>query len=134
MGVKHFTIKDPAKWYQHTDRKIFLGAVLDKTNSDSMSVGFARYGKGESNEWTVTYDEVLIVTKGSFTVHSVDGVQTAKAGEVLWLTKGTKVVYQGEEDNTELVTVTYPHWEEATHKSNHDDLLNSFHTADQLPA
>jgi ethanolamine utilization protein EutQ len=134
MSVKHFTNKDPGKWYQYADRKIFLGSVLDKTNSNSMSVGFARYGKGESNEWIVTYDEVLIVTKGAFTVHSVEGAQTAKAGEVLWLTKGAKVVYQGEEDDTELVTVTYPHWEEATSKSNYANLLDSFHTTDQLPA
>jgi hypothetical protein len=48
----------------------------------------------------------------------------------LWLTKGAKVVYQGEEDDTELATVTYPHQEEATSKSNYANLLDSFHTAE----
>ncbi|MBA3571662.1 MAG: hypothetical protein H0W34_06770 [Pyrinomonadaceae bacterium] len=46
MSVRHLTIKDMAQWYQHTDRQMFLGGVLDETNSDAMSVGFGR----ESNE------------------------------------------------------------------------------------
>jgi len=129
MSVKHFTINDLKTWYQHTDRKIFLGDVLDESNSDSMSVGFARYDKGESNEWIVTYDEALIVTKGAFTVRSEDAVKTAKAGEIIFLTKGTKVVYQGEEDGTEVVYVSYPHWAEATRNSKHADQLDFFHPA-----
>ncbi len=65
MGVRHFTIKDVSKWYQRTNRRIFLGDVLDPSNSDAMSVGFARYEKKvEKNEWVVTYDEALIVTRG----------------------------------------------------------------------
>ncbi len=84
--------------------------MLDAENSDAMSVGFARYKKkGDRNEWTVTYDEALIVTKGIFTVHSDEGVKTAKAGEVIFLTKGTKVTYEGGEDDTEVVYVTHPH-------------------------
>lgn len=127
MSVRHFTIKDPPTWYQHTDRQIFLGDVLDSSNSDTMSVGFARYSQGQINEWTVTYDEALIVTKGSFTVRSEDGAKTAKAGEVIFLTKGTKVVYQAEEDNTEVVYVTYPHWFDAQRNSTHANLLDAFH-------
>jgi ethanolamine utilization protein EutQ len=129
MSVKHFTIRDPAIWYQAGDRQIFLADVVDSSNSDTMSVGFARYNKGEFNEWIVTYDEALIVTKGVFTVRSTDDVTTAKAGEVIFLTKGTKVVYQGEEDNTEVVYVSYPHWFNAQRNSQHADLLDSFHPA-----
>jgi len=82
MGVKHFTIKDPAIWHQSGDQQIFLGDVIDSSNSTSMSVGFARYNKDDSNEWTVTYDEVLVVTKGVFTVKSADGVKTAKQAKL----------------------------------------------------
>jgi ethanolamine utilization protein EutQ len=78
MSVKRFTIKDPATWYQAGDRRIFLADVLDASNSDTMSVGFARYDKGESNEWIVTYDEVLIVTKGAFTVRSAAGARATR--------------------------------------------------------
>lgn len=129
MSVKHFTIKDVAEWYQRGDRQIFLGDVLDEKNSDTMSVGFCRYQKGESNEWIVTYDEALIVTKGVFSVGSEGETKTAKAGEVIFLTKGTKIVYQGEEDNTEVVYVSYPHWMKAQRNSEHADLLDEFHPA-----
>ncbi|MGQ0569199.1 MAG: hypothetical protein ACT4P5_06655 [Armatimonadota bacterium] len=124
MSVKHCTIKDVASWYQHTHPQIFLGGVLDEKNSDAMSVGFCRYDKGESNEWILTYDEANIVTKGAFTVRSAEGEVTAKAGEVLFFTKGTKLTYEGAEDGTEVVYVTYPHWMEAQRKSEHADLLD----------
>jgi len=54
MSVKDFTIKDPAAWLQPSDQQILFGDVLDSSNSDTMSVGCARYDKDESNEWTVT--------------------------------------------------------------------------------
>jgi ethanolamine utilization protein EutQ len=131
MTIRHFTAKNPAQWYQHTDRQIFLGDVLDPSNSDAMSVGFARYGKkGERNEWIVTYDEVLVVTKGAFTVRSAGDAKTAKAGELIFLTKGTEVVYEAAEDDTEVVYVSYPHWMEAQTKSQHASLLDSFHPTD----
>jgi ethanolamine utilization protein EutQ len=129
MSVRHLTIKDPTTWYQHSDRQIFIGDVVDASNSDTMSVGFCRYSKGAANEWTVTYDEALIVTKGVFTVHSADGAKTAKVGEIIFLTNGTKVVYQAEEDDTEVVYVSYPHWFEATRKSKHRGQLDMFHPA-----
>lgn len=128
-NVQRFTNKDPKTWYQHTDRQIYLGDVLDASNSDAMSVGFCRYNKGETNEWIVTYDEALIVTKGVFTVRFAGGTKTAKVGEVIFLTKGTQVVYQGEEDGTEVVYVSYPHWLEATRNSRHAAQLELFHPA-----
>ena len=67
-----------------------------------MTVGFARYGAGESNPWTMSYDEALIVTSGRFTVES-DGIDiTAGPGEAIYLRDGTEVVYRADED-TELV-------------------------------
>lgn len=77
----------------------------------------------------VTYDEALIVTKSVFTVRSADVTNTAKAGEVIFLTNGTKVVYQAEEDNTEIVYVSYLLWFDAQRNSKHADLLNAFHSA-----
>ncbi len=37
MSVRHFTSKD-AKFYQYADRQIFVGDVLDSSNSDTMSL------------------------------------------------------------------------------------------------
>ncbi len=126
MGVRHFT-SDDAKYYQYADRQIFVGDVLDASNSDTMSVGYYRNKrKGESNEWIVTYDEALIVTKGALTVRSADGTKTAKAGEIIFLTKGTKIAYEAAADDTEVVYVTYPHWMDAQTKSQHAHLLDAY--------
>ena len=127
MSVRHFTIKD-AKFYQYADRQIFVGDVLDSSNSDTMSVGFYRNRKkGEKNEWVVSYDEALIVTKGALTVRFDGGAKTARAGEIIFLTKGTKIAYESAEDDTEVVYVTYPHWMDAQTKSEHAHLLDSYH-------
>jgi ethanolamine utilization protein EutQ len=126
MTVRHFT-SDDAKFYRYADREIFVGDVLDSSNSGSMSVGFYRnLKKGEKNEWIVTYDEVLVVTKGALTVRSASGAITASAGEVIFLTKGTALAYEAAADDTEVVYVTYPHWMDAQMKSRHAGLLDAY--------
>jgi ethanolamine utilization protein EutQ len=126
MGVRHFTSSE-AKFYQYADRRIFVGDVLDASNSEAMSAGFYRNEKkGEGNPWLVTYDEVLVVTKGALTVRSAEGPKTATAGEILFLTKGTELVYEAAADDTEVVYVTYPHWMEAQTRSKHAGLLDAF--------
>jgi ethanolamine utilization protein EutQ len=126
-GVRLFTPNDAQTWYQPESRRIFLGDVLDETNSDTLGLGFARYAPGQSNEWVVTYDEALIVTKGVYSVTAEDDTKTtAKVGEVIYLTKGTKVVYSAAEE-TEVVYVTYPTWMDAHRKSEHAHLLDIYH-------
>jgi ethanolamine utilization protein EutQ len=127
MSVRHFTSAD-ASFFQYADREIFVGDVLDASNSDSMSVGFYRNSKkGERNEWIVTYDEALVVTKGALTVRSAEGATTARAGEVIFLTKGTRIAYEAAEDDTEVVYVTHPHWLEVHSTSEHAHLLEAYH-------
>jgi ethanolamine utilization protein EutQ len=117
MGsVERYSHDDVSAWYQARGVEMAIGDVVDASNGESMSVGFARYAKGAANEWTVTYDEALVITSGLFTVESPDGPRTAKAGEVIFLERGARVVYRAEED-TELVYVSYPHWLEATQTS-----------------
>jgi ethanolamine utilization protein EutQ (cupin superfamily) len=107
MAVQHLTIDDTRAWFQASDRDVFIGDVLDLVSSATTRVRFSRYGKGAAHEWIVTYDETLIVTKGALKGRSAGGVQIARAGEVVSLGKGTRVVYEGEEDDTEVVFVTY---------------------------
>lgn len=134
MSVRHFTSND-ARFYQYADRRIFVGDVLDSSNSESMSVGFYRNErKGEKNEWIVSYDEALIVTKGLLVVRSNGSATVARPGEVIFLTKGTLVTYEAGEDDTEVVYVTYPHWIDAHMKSPHVDLLNAYHPVDAQSA
>lgn len=107
MSVHHLTIDDTRTWVQASDRQVFIGDVLDLATSATTRVRFCRYGKGAVHEWMVTVDETLIVTKGALLVRSEGEVQIARAGEVVSLAKGTRVVYRGEEDDTEVVFVSY---------------------------
>ena len=107
MSVQHLTIDDTRAWFQAGDHDVYVGDVLDVITSPSTRVRFARYAKGAMHEWMVTVDETLIVTKGALMVRSAGQVQIARAGELLSLTKGTLVVYRGEEDDTEVVFVSH---------------------------
>ena len=107
MSVHHLTIDDTRTWFQASDRQVFIGDVLDLATSATTRVRFARYGKGAMHEWMVTADETLIVTKGALLVRSDGGVRIARAGDVVSLSMGTRVVYRGEEHDTEVVFVTY---------------------------
>ena len=126
MNVTLLTTKLPKEWYQAGDRPIFLADVLDETTASPMSVGFAQYAAGASNDWTVTYDEVLVITRGVFTVIARGRETTARAGEVIFLPKGTPLTYRADE-SAELVYVTYPHWAAATKASEHAAALDFFH-------
>ena len=118
MSVQHLTIDDTTTWFQAGERNVFIGDVLDLATSAALRVRFSRYGRGAAHEWMVTADEALIVTKGVLTVRSAGGDRTASAGEVVSLTKGTRVVFQGEEDGTEVVFVTYLSWFDAQRAGN----------------
>jgi ethanolamine utilization protein EutQ len=133
-GVRLFTAESVDTWYRSGERRIFLGDVLDPSNSEAISVGFARYAPGESNEWVVTYDEALIVTRGAFTVTSADGVEaTARPGEVIFLRRGTSVVYAAKDEGAEVVYVTHPHWMQAQEASEHAALLDAFKPSEERP-
>lgn len=116
IPVERYGFEDVPAWFQARGVSMAIGDVIDATNNDSMSVGFARYARGAANEWTAVYDEALVITKGLFTVDSATGARTARAGEIIFLRRGSHVVYRAEED-TELVYVTYPNWMEATQRS-----------------
>jgi ethanolamine utilization protein EutQ (cupin superfamily) len=123
--VERFAPEDVRQWYRARGVGMAIGDVVDATNGDSMSVGFARYAKGASNEWTVTYDEALVITKGTFSVDSELGSTTARAGEVIFLRAGARIAYRADED-AELVYVTYPHWLTATEASEHARRLDEY--------
>ncbi|RNL85735.1 cupin [Halostreptopolyspora alba] len=124
-NVRVFTSADPSVWYQPGDRKLFLGDVLDASSTAAMSVGFARYAAGASNDWTMSYDEALIITTGRFSVRHAGGVTTAEAGEVIYLRAETELTYAAETD-TELVYVTHPHWLAATEEAGRQAQLDVF--------
>ena len=52
---------------------------------------------GARMDWTVTYDEVLIVLSGSLTVHTDDGTFSAGPHDSIWLPAGTRLTYEAED-------------------------------------
>lgn len=127
MSATHLTRAHVKTWYRAGQREILLGDVADASNSESsLGVGFALYGRGASNDWVVTYDEALIVIKGTFSVRTERETVTARAGEVILLTRGTRLSYIGQEEGTEVVYVSHPHWAEAQRASPYAALLDEF--------
>ena len=122
MSMQHVTIDDTRAWFQAGEREVFIGGVLDLATTATTRVRFARYGQGATHEWMVTVDETLIVTKGALTVRTATSTQTARTGEVISLAKGTRVVYRGEEDDTEVVFVTHVHSADVQRESSRLDV------------
>lgn len=125
MSVHLVTSGDTMTWYQRGDQDIHLADALDQAGGTAMSVGFARYGAGETNDWTVSYDEALVITKGAFSVRWAGGTVSARADQVIYLRAGTPLEYVADED-TELVYVTHPHWLAATEASPYAAKLDEF--------
>jgi ethanolamine utilization protein EutQ len=126
-GVRKVTAEDGLEWYRRHDQDLLLADGLTERDGAAMTVGFARYGAGESNPWTVTYDEALVITRGQFIVESHGRSTTAGPGEVIYLRAGTELVYRADEA-AELVYVTYPHWMAATESSPFAERLAEFQT------
>jgi ethanolamine utilization protein EutQ len=98
------------------DTEVYLKDVVDASISESMTTGLARYAKGVSNEWTLDYDEIIVVLKGVFTIHSEGKSSTSNPGDFFFITRGTSLTYQADEAALVLY-VTYPSWREAAPKT-----------------
>ena len=109
MAVQYLRIDDTRAWFLAGDHDVMVGDVLDLATTAAMRVRFGRYARGAQHEWVVTHEETMIVTRGVLRVRFDGGEQLARAGEVIALSKGTRVVYRGEEDGTEVVFVTHVH-------------------------
>ena len=97
-------------WSRIGDQQVFVSDLIDQASQPDakMTVGYARVGKGESLEVSFPYDEVLVVTRGIFTVRTETGdTLTAGAGEVIYLPAESSSTYVAEED-AEMVYVANP--------------------------
>jgi ethanolamine utilization protein EutQ len=81
--------------FEHGDQA--QAAHLCGTDDGSkLGAGFGRLTKA-SFEWTVQYDEVILVLEGKVT--AITQTETLKAGrlDTIWLPAGTRVTYQAED-------------------------------------
>ena len=83
-------------------------------------------------DWEVAYDEVMVVLRGAFTVTVLGGESyTAGVGELLFVSKGTKLTYSAAEE-TDMIVVTHPHWMTATEEAGLGHLSGGFHEVNAL--
>jgi len=73
-----------------------LAAICGADDGTPLGVGIARMGNA-CMDWTVTYDEVLIVLSGQLTVRTTDTVMIAGPHDSIWLPAGTSVTYEAED-------------------------------------
>lgn len=73
--------------------------------SPSMGAGIATFD-GCSIEWTVLYDELIVVLKGHFRLRVGDDTIEAGPGDVVWIPEGTPLRYEGE--GAEVFYTLYP--------------------------
>ena len=110
MRVLRLTTEDAEVWSRVGEGEIYVSDIVDQATAPDarMTVGFARVGNGEALDISFPYDEVLILTKGSYTVRTEDGQEvTAQAGEVIYLPAGSSNSSHAEED-AEMVYVANP--------------------------
>jgi ethanolamine utilization protein EutQ (cupin superfamily) len=90
-----------------TDVKLFKIADLDLTPTEDgptvpvVNAGYSKeLGAGIgvfencSVPWTVTYDEVLFIKEGDFTLRVGDKAFHAGPGDILWIPKNTALIYE----------------------------------------
>ena len=78
--------------------KATIARLVGAELSHTMGAGIAVFD-GCSIEWTVLYDEVIVVLEGNFRLRlgkTYDETIEAKPGDVIWLPEHTPLRYEGE--------------------------------------
>lgn len=77
--------------------KARIARLITPDISKTMGGGIATFD-GCSIEWTVLYDEIVVVLEGTFRLRLGKGYRRkleAKNGDVIWLPEGTPLKYEG---------------------------------------
>lgn len=72
-----------------------VASVCGTDDGTKLGAGFVQMS-GAEIPWTIKYDEVIHVLKGSFTIRTGDEELKAKAGDCIWLPAGTELTYVSE--------------------------------------
>jgi ethanolamine utilization protein EutQ (cupin superfamily) len=114
MKVQKFAISD-AQLEQSPGQEadIFVGNVVDQRHGGPITIGYGRYGPGETLAETMAVHDVMVVLEGGLSVTSGDSTVTAGPGEIVYMPKGEAVTIRSHEHGAVTAYVTYPHWQEA---------------------
>ena len=95
------------------DGEVFVGNLVDERHGGPITIGYGRYGPGQSLAETMAVDDVMIVLEGRLSVETAEGTLTAGPGEIVYMPKGERVTIRSHEEGAVTAYVTYPHWREA---------------------
>ena len=88
-------------------KNVQLKDVVTAADRSPMSAGFMAWKAADSFAWELTYDEVDYVLEGELHV-TIDGrVIEAKAGDVVFIPKGSKIIF-GTPSSVRVFYVTHP--------------------------
>lgn len=114
MSIRKLTIADASfERSPGQDGEVFTGNVIDQRHGGPITIGFGRYGPGQSIQETIAVDDVMIVLQGQLTVSTDASNVTAGPGEIVYMPKGEAVTIRSHEQGAVTAYVTYPHWQEA---------------------
>ncbi len=85
-----------------------LARLISPAISPTMGGGLATYD-GCSIEWTLLYDEIIVVIAGTFKMRhgkELEATIVAGPGDVIWVPEKTRMTYEG--DEAEIFYATYP--------------------------
>jgi len=85
-----------------------IARLIGPELSRSMGAGVATFD-GCSIEWTVLYDEIIVVLEGTFRLRigtDYHEVIEARSGDVIWLPENTPLRYEG--DKAKVLYALYP--------------------------
>lgn len=115
MPVNKFDITDASfERSPGQDADIFAGNVIDQRHGGPITVGYGRYGPGQSLHEILAVDDVMVVLEGRLSVSTDGRTVTAGPGEIIYMPKGATVTIRAHDEGAVTAYVTYPHWQEAS--------------------
>lgn len=114
MTVRKFAVSDAVfERSPGQDADIFAANMIDQRHGGPVTIGFGRYGPGQSLEATIAVHDTMVILEGGLSVASDAGTVTAGPGEIVYMPKGSKVTIRADDKGAVTAYVTYPHWQEA---------------------
>ena len=96
VSVKHFKRGAMTfEAYAGSPGAATIARLVGPDLSRTMGVGLATFD-GCSIEWTVLYDEMIVVIEGLFRLRVGDQVFEGRPGDVIWIPERTAIAYEGE--------------------------------------
>lgn len=114
MQVQEFSLEDAT--FERSPGgggDIFTGNLVDERHGGSVTVGYGRWGAGQSLEETMAVDDIIILLESGLTVTSDGRTMSAGPGDIVHMPRGEKVNIRAHAEGALTAYVTYPHWKEA---------------------